>query len=223
MHSQVFVSLALIAMVVSSACTSLVIVLIRKMGVWNLHIALILATTVFQLLYDLTFFSGMVKTGSFELTITSNCCQLQGGATSSIFSNLIAAVALYVVYFKRSIDVLQYFPIVVVVAMLPGIVTNILYIIAVFDPDHEHLAGLAVLGIYYYVRLSSICINFIFSIGTAYLIGRMKSVGGKARTNSEVAIATMSQRLFYYPIVQAIGRSGCAWYEMVRFHIHLPC
>lgn len=213
-HSQAFVALALIATVVSSTCSSLVIVLIRKMEIWNLHIALILATTVFQLLYDLSFFSGMVSTGSFELTITSNCCQLQGGVTSSIFSNLIAAVALYVVYYKRSIDILQYFPTVVIVAMLPGIAVNIMYITAVFDPDHEYLANEAVLGVYYFIRLSSICINFIFSIGTAYLISRMKSATGSSRTNSEVAIATMSRRLFYYPIVQAIGRSGCAWYEM---------
>ena len=41
----------------------------------------------------------------------------------------------------------------------------------------------------------------------------MRSLG-VSRTKSEIAISTLSMRLFYYPIIQAIGRSGCAWYEM---------
>ena len=84
---------------------------------------------------------------------------------------------------------------------------------AIAYSKYDDLADVAVLGIYYYVRLISIGINFICTAFTALQIQKMKS-HGVAKTNSEIAISTLSMRLFYYPIVQAIGRSGCAWYEM---------
>jgi hypothetical protein len=211
-HSQVFVSLALIAGIVGSVSSSTVILLIRKMQVWNLHIALIMAMTVFELLYDISFFTGMASTGSFGLSVVSNVAQLQGGTTSSIVSNIIAAVALYVVYFKKTVDALKYYYLIVFVAVVPGVIINILYILAVSGTHHNNLASVAVLDIYYYIRLGSITINFICSIYTALLIDRMRSQSC-AKTTSEAAISKLSMRLFYYPIVQAVGRSGCAWYE----------
>ena len=77
-HSQIFVALALIAGIIGSFSSSTVIFLIYKMKIWNLHIAMILAMTVFELLYDISFFSGMANTGSVGISVTSNVAQLQG-------------------------------------------------------------------------------------------------------------------------------------------------
>lgn len=211
-HSQVFVALALIATLVGSASSSTVLFLIHKMQVWNLHIALISSMTVFELLYDVSFFTGMANTGSRGLSILSNVAQLQGGLTSSIISNIIAAVALYVVYYKRTVNALKYWRRIIFLAIVPGVIVNILYIIAVSGAHHNNLAGVAVLGIYYYMRLASIVLNFFCSYATALIIHQMRSQSC-AKSSSETAISTLSMRLFYYPIVQAIGRSGCAWYE----------
>jgi hypothetical protein len=212
-HSQVFVSLALLASVFSSASSATIIALIRKMGIWNLHVSLIFAMTVFELMYDVTFFSGMVNTGSFEISVFSNIAQLLGGTTSSIISNVIAGVALYVVFYKRTIDVQRYYVLVISICSVPGLVIAILYITALSEEKYKYLANVSVLGIYYFVRLVSIGINFVCSICTAWLIRRMKSQS-TTKTASEVAISTMSIRLLYYPLVQAVGRTGCAWYEM---------
>jgi len=212
-HNEVFVSLALIAGVLGSFSSALVILLIYKMKVWNLHIALILGMTLFELLYDVSFFTGMVNTGSFALSVASNLAQLLGGTTSSIISNIIAGVALHVVFYKRSIDLLPYYKLLLGFAILPGIVVCILYTLAVSNSHYHHFADFAVLGLYYYIRLVSICFNFICSVCTAVMIHQMGTLG-RIRTQSEIAIRTLSMRLFYYPILQAIGRSGCAWYEM---------
>jgi hypothetical protein len=211
-HSQAFVSLALIATVVGSGASATVIYLIRKMGTWNLHIALILGMTVFELLYDVSFFTGVANTGSFGLSVASNMAQLQGGLTSSIFSNIIAVIALYVVHVKKTVDALGHLHYIVAAAITPGVVVNIIYLIGVFSGSHHDYADVAVLDIYYYLRLASIVFNFFCSYATAVIIHQMRSQSC-SKSSSEAAISTLSMRLFYYPIVQAIGRSGCAWYE----------
>ena len=212
-HSQVFVSLALIASIIGTICSSTVLIIIKKIKLWNLQIALILSMTLFELMYNASFFTGMANTGSFELSVASNLCQLLGGATSSIISNIMAAVALYVVYFRRTLNILHNYYIIIILAIIPGVVVDILYFLAVSGTHHRDFASLSVLGIYFYIRLGSICFNFICSLCTAILIDRMRSKD-TVKSRSERAITIFSMRMFYYPFVQAIGRSGCTWYEI---------
>ena len=212
-HNQVFSSLALIATVVSSLSSSTVLVLIKKMGTWNLHLSLIFAMTSFELMYDIFFFSSMVDTKSFGLTVLSNIMVCLGGTTSSMLSNVIALVALYVVYYRQTIDLMPYYYLIIAAATIPGMVVIIMYMMVLSDAKYMYLVDVGLEGIYYYTRLASIGINFVCSIGTAVTVHRMRSLIN-TRSPAELAINRLSMRMFYYPIVQAIGRSGCAWYEM---------
>lgn len=212
-HNKVFVSLALIATIISSSCSSSVLIMIKRLGIWNLHLSLIFAMTSFELLYDLFFFSCMVDTGNFGLTVLSNIAVCLGGTTSSLLSNVIALVALYVVYYRRTIDIMPYYFLIIAIASIPGMVVIIMYIMVLSNAKYQYLVDIGLTGIYYYTRLASIGINFVCSITTAVTIHRMKSLHN-SRSAAEQAINRLSTRMFYYPVVQAIGRSGCAWYEM---------
>lgn len=46
-----------------------------------------------------------------------------------------------------------------------------------------------------------------------YLVRKMASQNGSEKTPSERAITTLVRRMIYYPIVQAVSRSGYAWYQ----------
>ena len=211
-RNLVFCSLALIASLTSSTASVIMIHIIRKMQ-WSGHLSLIYTMTWFQLLYDISFFPGIVNTNNSSLQILSNLAQILGGISSSIMSNFIAFVALYVIAKVVTLNIPKYYFIIVAFSVLPAFVVGVVYLTGEAQyHQHPKLAELAVLDLYYYVRLSSILLNFIFSFFTFYCINRINS-HKKSKSSAEKAIGTLAMRLFYYPIVQAISRSGCAWYE----------
>lgn len=212
-HNQVFVSLAFIATVISSVSSSTVLILIKRMNVWNQHLSLLFAMASFELMYDVFFFSCMVDTKNFPLTVLSNIAVCLGGTTSSMLSNVIALVALYVVYFRKTIDLMPYYYLIIAIASIPGMIVIIMYMMVLRDAKYSYLVDVGLEGIYYYTRLATIGINVLCCVFTATIVHRMKSLTN-SRSNAEIAINRLSMRMFYYPIVQAIGRSGCAWYEM---------
>lgn len=220
-HNRVFVALALVATIVSSTCSSSVLIMIKRLNIWNVHLSLIFAMTSFELMYDVFFFSCMVDTGNFGLTVLSNIAVCLGGTTSSLLSNVIALVALYVVYYRQTLDIMPYYFLIIAIAMIPGMIVIIMYMMVLSDAKYQYLVDVGLTGIYYYTRLSSIGINFVCSISTAVTIHRMKSLHN-SRSPAELAINRLSTRMFYYPIVQAIGRSGCAWYEMEYGYNYQP-
>lgn len=63
------------------------------------------------------------------------------------------------------------------------------------------------------MRIASIWLNFLFSGLTLYKIHSMSTKLNSKRSLYEVALRTLAKRMVLYPIVQALGRSGFAWYE----------
>lgn len=217
-----FCSLALIASLSSSTASVIMIHIIRKLH-WSGHLSLIYTMTWFQLLYDVSFFTGIVNTNNAALQILSNLAQVFGGISSSIMSNFVAFVALYVIAKVATLNILKYYYIIVAISVLPAFVVSVIYLTGEAQYNkHPKLAEFSILDLYYYIRLSSILLNFIFSFCTFYCIHRINS-HKKTKSNAEKAIGTLAMRLFYYPVVQAISRSGCAWYEYsygVEWHGH---
>jgi hypothetical protein len=107
----------------------------------------------------------------------------------------------------------------------PGIVICIAYICVSYPEDQtdSNAQDTILLGAYYYLRIASIALNFIFSAMTLYKIHSMSSnryLRQQSRHQPprkpslyEVALRTLAKRMVLYPIVQALGRSGFAWYE----------
>jgi hypothetical protein len=219
-HNLVFVSLALLATIFSSLASCIMLLLIRKLKNWNGHILLLTTMTIFQFIYDLSFFSGVVNLGNSSVSIISNTIQLFSGIGSSLTSNLVAFITFYVIFYKMSFDIFKYYYLMMVFVLLPSIIDSCLFLTSMSSSSMLYLSDIAVLEVYYYIKLISIALNFIFVGGSAIVIRRMRS--GKLRqSDSEISINRLSMRLFYYPIVQTVSRLGCAWYEIkYKYNLH---
>jgi hypothetical protein len=184
------------------------------MGLKNGHILLISTMSWFQLLYDVSFFNAVIHVGNDGIYAAANVAQEVGGISSSLISNFIALISLYVVKNTKSIDVSRYYPFIVVSVLIPSAVDAAMYIISYTD-GYGHLREISTMYVYYYIRLASIAVNFVVSFQTAWQISKISNrTGNGQRTIHEKAIRTLSMRLIYYPIIQAVSRSGSAWYEM---------
>jgi hypothetical protein len=215
-----FVAVALISTVVCSLADVFLLYLIRKMKLWNGHILLILTMSLFQLMYDVTFFPAVISTTKdVSLQLAVEIFQFTGGITSSIFSNCIAFIALYVVYYKSSIDIFRYYGYMLLIALLPCAIISLVYALIAISEDQSMLGDLHSIDmVYCYVRVGSIFANFLMSSYTLKLIRSMAS-GSSVISRSEMVINVLATRLLYYPVVQALGRSAITVYEVVYgFH-----
>jgi hypothetical protein len=177
------------------------------------HVLLVLTMSYFQLLYDLTFFFSNVDCG-YYVTVVANFFQLSCGIGSSLVSNWIAFIALYIILYRQKFNIFDYYTHILASCVLPGLVDAIIYLVAVCPADSQDdaLLDFSILDYYYYTRLASIALNFIFVFLAFYKIDLMSSKTNN-KSDQEMAIRTLARRLIFYPVVQAIGRSGYAWYE----------
>jgi len=214
-YNLVFVILVLFSSVVSVVASILMLLLIKLAKTWNGYILLIVTMTAFQILYNLSFFSGVIDTGNEIATVLSNVCQLFGGLGTSLTANLIAYIAFYVIYYRHTLDVFQHYLQYMVLIMMPTLGIPSLYLISIssFAPSYI-TPDLIVLNVYYYFKIMSICVNFIFVTITFFTIRRMSSGSHVSMSYSEATLNKFTARLFYYPIVQTVSRIGFAWYEI---------
>ncbi|RYG95241.1 hypothetical protein EON65_56280, partial [archaeon] len=213
-EDQVYVVLNLLMATIGSLASLLTIILIRRMKMQRTgHIILVLWMSRFQLMYDLTFFFSNVDCG-YYITVAADFFQLCCGMSSALVSNWIAFIAWHVVSYRVKFDVLKHFYFILPSCVVPSLVDAIIYATATIpQPDtNDYLEDVSVLGFYYYTRLVSIGFNFVFCVLTIYLIHQM-SPNRKIKSEAEIAIRNVAIRMIYYPVVQAIGRSGYAWYE----------
>eukprot|EP00981_Chlorochromonas_danica_P006298 scaffold1355_cov154-Ochromonas_danica.AAC.16 len=213
-HSQYFAWMALSASIFSTAASVLMLWLIIKVNHWSGHVVLITTMTIFQTIYDVSFYSAVVDVHVPAISITSNVAQIIGGISSSLMSNVIAAVAYYVILYRRSFPIFRFFPHILGLTLSLACLDALLFLLSVTLKGFETLADVSVLGIYYYGRLLSIGMNFFLAILTLAQARRSSHNNEESKTHCQRMIQQLSFRLFFYPIIQAISRSGCAWYEM---------
>ena len=212
-HQTVFRSTALAATIISSFFSFLLMLLLYIMRSRSTGFTtIILAMTILQTMYDISFYYGVVP-GPSTIVLVCNLLQISGGIGSSLFSNILAGIVYYVLVFRKNVDVMKLFPLFCIIVFIPVAVNCIVYIVA-YARDSTHLYKIANLDIYYYIRLISIFLSFFLYILT-YIAARQ--ILGSMNSNNEVhnnAIITMVSRLKYYPLIQALARSGLTVYEM---------
>ncbi len=96
-----------------------------------------------------------------------------------------------------------------IIANIPAIITNVFYVISI-DVRGSTIKDSYYL--YYYIRVTSIFVNFVL---LAYIYYRLRLITNTkgVQTVPDKAIRSLVNRLKYYPIVQVISRLGYAWYE----------
>ncbi|KAJ1417587.1 hypothetical protein B484DRAFT_453931 [Ochromonadaceae sp. CCMP2298] len=207
---QAFVITTLVVTLLSTAAGMINIGIINRMKLSG-YLRLILLMTYLQLLYDALVFNSLV---AFNVTLSDVVFGLQhfGGMGSSLVSNWIAFIVVYIIYCKKSFSITENFYSIVASITLPSALIVLLYFISLAPSLSQTDLGLYTWYMYYYIRLVSIIVNFILTGIALYANFKIRSKKA-TRTEAEVAISTLCRRLVYYPLVQTIGRSGFAWYE----------
>eukprot|EP01039_Chlorochromonas_danica_P005098 gene5099-5602_t len=167
----------------------------------------------YQLFYDLTFPFSTIELGHY-IVAAANFFQLLCGIGGSLASNWIAFIAWYIVTYGQKPDIVGHFHLVLLSTLVVGLADALLYFFSVVPQEttNDHLEDISIIDFYYYVRLASIGVNFVLCIITMYKIYLMSSKKAEKSVH-ERAIETLAQRMVYYPVVQALSRSGLSWYE----------
>ncbi len=161
-HRAVFQALLAFFAVISCIASVINIVIITKMEKYTGHVLIVLSMTTCQLIYDVSFYPGVVSLPSSDswLVVTANILQLIGGLGSSLYSNYMSFVVLYVIRQRTLFDVIYYFKSFTVFCAVFIVVEITLYSIGT-APKHGHLKDVALEGIYYYFRIISIFFKLI--------------------------------------------------------------
>lgn len=207
---RAYVWLGLWGSIVGTLCSLLTIVLIIRMKSNTGHLHLVFLMSVYQLIYDVSFSFSDINFGYYP-NAASNFTQLLGGISSALISNWIAYVAMYIVLFRKKIDVFENIVPIHVTTILPAFVVSLIYLFAAVPKSNLNasLKSASIVYVYNNIRLLSIFLNFVFVVAIAI---RIYNSGGN-KTPQEIAMRTLCLRMIYYPFVQAIGRSGYTWYE----------
>lgn len=207
-----FEILCLFATVLSSLCSALNLLLIWDMKVWNGHIALITMMTVYQLMYDVSFYyNNIAEQTSVQFKI-SLVLQSWGGIAQSITSNQIAFALLYIILKKKSFRILERFGMFTLCANILVLIPLIPYFLYL-DNNDALLIDFAFYS-YFAIRTASIVVIFFIYISTVILVRRIQKSSLKIRYEEEIAITLLASRLKYYPLIQMISRSAYTWYEL---------
>lgn len=213
---QIYLSISFTTCLIGLFASILTVLIIRKLYPITSHVYLILCMTIYQGIYNIFFFFMEGSAGS-RMKIISMFFTLICGVASSVLSNWIAYAVFSTIFYRKKFDVFKYLPMVHLSAVLPGLALAIVYVYASVpesDPDTS-LQFVVARYAYNVIRSASIWVNVVFIATTAYLISRIYGKSIKNLTSADVAIVTLCRRMIFYPFIQAIGRSGCAWYEAV--------
>jgi hypothetical protein len=216
-YEKVFDILTLLMSLIGCAASIITIILIRRMKTasgYPSHLLLVLIMSYYQVGYDFTFFFRSVYT-RYYVFVVAFFFQVLFGIAGSLISNWISFVALYIVVMKRKLDANQYFWKILWTSTLPALIIALLFFAAAVPQTHrnEHVYHVTEY-LNYYVRLVLIGINFLFCGAILYQVELISSQTTK-KSPQELAIRLLARRMIFYPIVQAIGRLGFAWYEQV--------
>lgn len=210
-REEAYVYLNLFTSIIGTICSIITIILIRRVKSTTGHVYLVYLMSVYQLLYDITFFFSEVPV-RYYISVTANLFQATCGVASSFVSNWIAFIAMYIVWYRRKVDVFANLKIIHITSFLPGFASALIYLVASVPKSKasEDLVNISIVYIYNNLRLFSIFLNFVFVL---MILVRIYRFNGNPSSPQEIAIRTLARRMIYYPIIQAIGRSGYSWYE----------
>ena len=122
--------------VIALLCSITILILIKKMGQWNPQISLIWWMSVCQCTYDASFFGYISQTENKVIYETSAFFQLFGGVSVTLFTNVITFLLLYVIVYRKNLDVFKYFHLVLMFTLSPAVTVGIMYLTNAKNMDY---------------------------------------------------------------------------------------
>jgi len=160
----------------------------------------------------------------FQYTVTG--IKFFSGISSTLWSNVLVLTILRVILTGKALDILQNYRWLFGITIIPALIFSILAIVFSLKYGNDYFVPFSY--VYYSTRLISIVINFIaFIVIYSYTIrtnNTRPSVFNRlffpkttskifSSTPQELAIGVLANRMFYYPLIQALGRIGASIYE----------
>ena len=216
-------SLSLVLTLFSGTCTVINLWLIKHLDSKSGYTRLIQALTSMQLVYDV----GLLLVTTYwidPLHRLSEFLTAFGGIGTSLWSNAISFVVVYIVVTKKTFNIEKHFKAMAIGITVFGLIFGIGCASTVYDAENplmdESKTSLAFSQAYYWARFASIVANIIAWAVVSrklHLMGFKNSAAAtNGRTRSVVhPVTVLAGRLKWYPIVQTISRAGASWYELV--------
>lgn len=201
---------------VATCCGLIGMYLIHKVNRWNGYILLVYNITVFQFIYDISYFflAAFKSPVCFRIYTFLN---VLGGTAVTLWINVVSLLVLYTVAFLRSFDIKQHFLKVstFIIAISTSLASVTIYVSLRYPNDS------VTDWVYFWIRLGSIFANVIVYIIVAILLypeycltfcGLGQAQKERQLTNELLLVLT--KRLKYYPVVQIATRAAAAWWDI---------
>lgn len=205
---------------VSLLCSLFTLMLIKRVGQWNGYHMIIFSLTLAQILYDINYMLGVLP-GSAACNAWQ-FLDVVGGLSTTLWSNVLGGCVLHVAIRIKSANIEKRYPLFFVLAALFPLCVALLQVILgviTFDKDDDSCEyagsteGFIARGLYYWTRILSIVVNVIIYISITVKINRMTDTWNGKKYD---ALTELAARMKYYPLFQALSRSGAAWDEFNR-------
>ena len=143
------------------------------------------------------------------LTIANGVFRTFSGIAVSIASNIMTIVILFIIKRGKFPVLFQKEFVVLSIIIIPSALVTIVYLVGCFYSSQFLNVERQ---LYFLFRLVSICINFVVcSLAVVYTRRMMKT---DHSSKQMILIYTLVGKMQYYPLVQAVSRSGLAVYEI---------
>jgi hypothetical protein len=202
---------AIVAFVVGSLSSSMLVYLTLDIKVWNSFHRMIFWMSATQLMYDLLqpSFSFPLKDSWYAVLIC-----LVFGVTSFLISTLLGFSVLYVLYFKTIFNFRKWWlPLAIFIAG-PNIVMVTIVIVGFYKNDAVMYTN--GFDIATYLRIICLFINLLLFLASKYLVDSLTGFNKDsiaAKSSSVIAMKVLVGRLKYYALVQALSRVPGSIYE----------
>jgi hypothetical protein len=154
---------------------------------------LIAAMTLYQLIYDITFYPNMMCNPGTDCYNITFVCQIIGGLTQAIISNEIAVLAFITIYFRTVYDVLKHKVLFMSIANAPSIALCLSFFVYLANGDA--MAGNVFFYGYYYLRFASIAVITITIGATVFFAWKLTRLSAQHHLLPAQAIWVLVQRL----------------------------
>lgn len=192
-------SLLIFVGTISILCSILTLRLIYVMGRWNGFLLLITSMTICQLIYD-SIIILIPLSILYDIYDWVTFISTFGGLASTLWTNVIACVVLYIVFYHTTVDIFNRYSYYFLIVLIPStaLATN-----DMIEYDNHITPEFRY---YFWLRLLSIAFNIFAYSATSY---KVYSMG----LSELEAVSMVVTRLKYYPLVQILARAAPTYYE----------
>lgn len=157
-----YLTICIIALTVALSASVLAIYLGIRVGANNGHSLIVLFMNIMQIVYSISVYFVDISVLKFQYDqfIVNEAVSMYAGIVSTLLSNVLAFAAVYILYLRKTIPLVQNFHYIMFWCSFPGIVICIAYI-CVSYPEDQSDSNAQVCPLFFLFHLYIILIFFL--------------------------------------------------------------